>query len=62
MKLIGSTKNKVPKDKRGENISHLDITVEALVHCNIDNNYYEHDSRVMNRFVSKKSFGQMLRI
>ena len=32
---------------------HLDITVEALVHCNIDNNYYEHDSRVMNRFVSK---------
>ena len=33
MKLIGSTKNKITKDKNGENMPHLEITEAMLVHC-----------------------------
>ena len=35
MKLLGSTKNKITKDKNGENLPHLEITEVVLVHCNI---------------------------
>ena len=38
MKLVGSTKNKIIKDKNGENVPHLEITEAVLVHCNIVNN------------------------
>ena len=38
MKLLGSTENKIAKDKKGENLPHLEITEIALVHCNIVNN------------------------
>ena len=44
MKLLGSTKNKITKDKNGENISRLEITEVVLVHCNIVNNDYQRDS------------------
>ena len=35
MKLFGSTKSKINKDKNGENVSHLEITEVVLIHCNI---------------------------
>ena len=35
IKLLGSTENKINKDKNGENIPHLEITEVVLVHCNI---------------------------
>ena len=38
MKLLGSSKNKITKDKNGENVPHLEITEVVLVHCNIVNN------------------------
>ena len=38
MKLLGSTKNKIAKDKNGENVPRLKITDVVLVHCNIINN------------------------
>ena len=41
MKVLGSTENKIPKNKNGENISHLEIT--EVVHCNIVNNDYQQD-------------------
>ena len=44
MKLHRSTKNKVAKYKNGENVPHLKITDVVLVHCNIVNNDYQHDS------------------
>ena len=47
MKLFGSTKNKVTKDKAGENVPHLEITEVVLVHCNIVNNDYQKDSIVL---------------
>ena len=54
MKLLGSTKKKITKDKSGENVSHLEITEVALVHCIIVNNDYQHDSRVLYTFVLNK--------
>ena len=60
MKLLGSTKNKITKDKNGENVPYLEITVVILVYCNMVNNDYQHDSRVLYTFVSNKSFGNVL--
>ena len=40
MKLLGSTKSKIAKDKNGENVLHLEITELVLKHCNIRNNDY----------------------
>ena len=38
MKLLGSTENKITKDKNSENVPHLEITEVELVCCNIVNN------------------------
>ena len=62
MKLRGSTKNKITKDKNGENISHLEITEVVLVHCDIVNNDYQQESRVLYMFVPNKPFGSLLEI
>ena len=40
IKLLGSTENKITKDKNSENVPHLEITEVVLVHCNIVNNDY----------------------
>ena len=42
MKLLGSADNKTAKDKRCENMPHLEITEMVLVHCNIAKNNYQH--------------------
>ena len=47
MKLLGSTENKITKDKNGENGLHLEIIEEVLVHCNIVSNDCQQDSRVL---------------
>ena len=54
-KLLGSTENKTTKDKNGENVLHLEITEVVLVHCDIVNNDYQQDSRVLYTFVPNKS-------
>ena len=62
MKLLGSTKDKISRDKNGENVPNLEITEVVLVHCNIVNNNYQQDSRVLYTFVQNKSFGSLLDI
>ena len=62
MKLLGSTENEITKDKNGENMPHLEITEVVLVHCDIVNNDYQQDSRVLYTFVPNKSFGSLLEI
>ena len=62
IKILGSTKSKITKNKNGENVPHLEITEKVLVHCNIVNNDYQHNSRVLHAFVSHKSFGKLLDI
>ena len=62
MKLLGSTKNKITKDKNGENVPHLEITEVILAHCNIVNNDYQPDSKVLYTFVPNKPFRSLLEI
>ena len=62
MELLGSIENKVTKDKNGENMPNLEITEVVLVNCNIVNNDYQQDSRVLDTFVPNKSFGSLLKI
>ena len=66
IKLLGSTKkktkNKRSKTKNSKNVLYLAIIEVVLVHCDIPNNDYQHDSRALYKFVPKKSFGQLLDI
>ena len=62
MKLLGSIKSKITKDKIGKNVRHLEITEVILVHCNIVNNVHLQDSIVLYTFVPDKTFGQLLDI
>ena len=62
MKLLGSTENKITKDKSNENVPHLEINEVVLVHFNIVNNDYQQDSKVLYTFVPNKPFGSLLEI
>ena len=62
MKLLGSPKSKIIEDENGENVPHLEITEIVLMHCNIVNNNYQLDSRVLHALVPNKSFVQLLDI
>ena len=62
MKLLGSTENKITKDKNGENVPHPEIMEIVLVHCDIVNNDYQKDSRILYTFVLNKPFGSLLEI
>ena len=62
MKLLGSTKNKITKDKNGENVPPLEIIEVVLVYCNIANNDYQQDSGVLYTFVPSKPFDSLLEI
>ena len=59
MKLLGSTKNEINKDKNGENVPQLEITEVTLGHCNTVNNDYQQDSKVLCTFVPNKPFGSL---
>ena len=60
MKLLGSNKSKITKDKNGENVPNLKITEAELVHCNNVNISYQQDSRALYTFIPNKLFGQLL--
>ena len=62
MKWLGSSKSKITKDENGKNVLHLEITDIVLVQCNVVNNDYQQNSRVLYTFVPNKSFGQLLDI
>ena len=62
MKLLGSTRNKLTDDENGEKVPRLETTEVVLVRCNIFNNNYQQDSRVLYTFVPNKSFDQLLDI
>ena len=48
------------QDKNGTNVPHLKITEVVLVHCNIVNNDYQQDSKVLYTFVPNKQFVSLL--
>ena len=47
IKLLGSTKSKITKDKNGEDIPYLEIAEVVLIHCNVVDNSYLQNSRVL---------------
>ena len=53
MKLLGSNKIMITKDKNGKNMLHLEITEVILDYCNIVNNDHQQISRVLYIFVPK---------
>ena len=62
MKLLGSTESEITKDKNGENVPHLEIVELALIHCNLVNNNYQQNSRILYTFIPDISFGSLLQI
>ena len=61
-KMLGSTVSKITKDKNSENVPHLEIVELVLVHCNLVNNDYQQNSRILYNFVPNKTFGSLLEI
>ena len=53
-KLLETTKNNITKDENSGNVSNLEISEVLLANCNIVNNTYQHDLRVLYTFVSNK--------
>ena len=62
MKLLGSTKNDVDKDRDGEIAPKLESVEVVLVHCNLVGNDYQRTSKVLFSFVPNKQFGQLINI
>ena len=62
MKLLGSTKKDVDKDKDGEDVPKLESLEVVLVHCNLGNNSYQQASKVLFTFVPNKQFDQLITI
>ena len=62
MRLLGSTKKVVNKDKNGENIPKLESAEVVLVHYNLFKKNYQHSSKVLFSFVPNKQFGQLIEI
>ena len=60
MKLLGSTKKQIDKDKNGENVPRLESVEVVLIHCNLVKNDYQHTSKVLFTFVPDKKFGQLI--
>ena len=59
IKLLGSTESKITKD-RNVNVPHLEIVELVSIHCNLANNNYQQNSRML--YTSAKSFGSLLQI
>ena len=62
MKLLVSTESEITKDKNGENVPRLEIVELLSIHCNLVNNDYQQDSRILYTFVPNKTFGGLLEI
>ena len=61
MKLLGSTKKYVDKDKNGENVQKLESAL-GLVYCNLVKNDYQDTSKLLFTFVSNKQFRELINI
>ena len=56
IKLLRNTENKITRGENVKNVLHLEITEVVLVHCDIVNNNYQEDSRVLYTFAPNKLF------
>ena len=62
MKLLGSTEKDVDKDKNGEDVPKPESVEVVLVHCNLVNNSYQQESKLLFAFVPNKQFDQLITI
>ena len=62
VRLLGSGKKEVDKDKDGKNMPKLESVEVVLVHCNLVKNDYQHTSKVFFFFVPDRQFGQLINI
>ena len=62
MKLLGSAKKDVDKDKDGEDVPKLESVEVVLKHSNLVNNIYQQASKVLFTFVPNKQSGQLITI
>ena len=60
MKLFGSTKSKITKNENGENVPCLEITKVVLIHCDVVNNSYQQNSKVLHTFVYNLVYNRIL--
>ena len=62
MKLLGSAESKITGEQNGENVPHLEVVELVLIHCNIVDNNYQQNSRILYTFVPNKPFGSLSEI
>ena len=62
MKLLGSSKKVIDKNKDGEIVARLETVEVVLVHCSLVNNNYQQASKVLFTFVKNKQFGRLITI
>ena len=62
MKLLESTEGEITGEKNGENVPHLEVIELILIHCNIVDNSYQQNLRILYTFVPNKPFGSLLEI
>lgn len=62
MRLLWSTKHIIPKNKNSENVSTLKMVDVILIHCNVVNNDYQQESKVLFKILTDKQFGQLINI
>ena len=60
--LLGRTKKDVDQDKNGKDVPKLESVEVVLIHCNLVNNNYQQESKVLFTFVPNKQFGQLINI
>ena len=54
MKLLENNRSKIKKVKNGENKPNWEIAKVVLVHCNVVDNNFQQDSRVLYAFSLNK--------
>ena len=59
MKLLGDGPI-IDKDENGTNVPQIEQFHSVLIHCNVVQNDFQQDSKLLYSFVPDKSFGQLL--
>ena len=62
MRLLGSSKSIINKDKDGELVPKIEHVEYILVHCNLVKNNYQKNSKLLYSFVPNKTFGELIDI
>ena len=60
MQLLGSKKRDIDQNKNGNLVPRLETVEVVLIHCNLVNNSYQQELKVLFTFVSNKKFCQLI--